>query len=77
MTVGAGRRLDWRRIEVVDPDVATALRAKSGVERLRLAHEAWEFARHRLAVFVAWRHPEWTTEQVAREVAKRLANDGS
>lgn len=77
MTVGAGRPLDWRRIEVVDPDIAAALRAKSGAERLRLAHEAWEFARHRLVVFLAWRHPDWTTEQVAREVAKRLGNDGS
>ena len=77
MTSDAGRALDWRRIEVVDPDVATALRAKSGAERLRLAHEAWELARHRLVVFLAWRHPDWTTEQVAREVAKRLANDGS
>jgi hypothetical protein len=77
MTVGAGRRLDWRRIEVVDPDVAATLRARSGAERLRLAHEAWELARHRLVVFLAWRHPEWTVERVAREVAKRLRNDGS
>lgn len=77
MTVDLGRSLDWRRIEVVDPDIAAALRAKSGAERLRLAHEAWEFARHRLVVFLAWRHPEWTIERVAQEVAKRLANDGS
>jgi Rv0078B-related antitoxin len=77
VTVSAGRRLDWRRIEVVDPDVAAALRAKSGAERLRLAHEAWELARHRLVAFLGWRHPDWTNEQVAREVAKRLANDRS
>ena len=75
--MGADRPLDWRRIEVVDPDVAAALRAKSGAERLRLAHEAWEFARHRLVAFLAWKHPAWTTEQVNREVAKRLANDRS
>lgn len=75
--MGASRSLDWRRIEVVDPEIAAVLRAKSGAERLRLAHEAWELARDRLLVFLAWRHPEWTTDRVAREVAKRLLNDSS
>ncbi|MGH7390746.1 MAG: hypothetical protein ACREM3_15000 [Candidatus Rokuibacteriota bacterium] len=61
----------------MDPDLAAVLRAKSGRERLRLAHETWELARRRLVAFLAWRHPEWTAAQVAREVARRLANDGS
>lgn len=65
------------RIEVVDPDVAAVLRRKSGSERLRLAHEAWELARRRLLAFLAWRHPELSLEQVARAVARRLANDAS
>ena len=73
--MSAGRPLEWRRIEVVDPDVAAVLRGKSGPERLRLAHGAWELARRRLLAFLAWRHPELTAEQVARVVARRLAND--
>lgn len=41
------------RIEPVHPEVARALRAKSGMERLRLAHETWELVRDRLAAYLA------------------------
>lgn len=68
----SGRIIDARRIEVVDHDVARILRAKSGMDRLRLAHEAWELARERLMAFVSWRNPQWSPERVRREVAKRL-----
>ena len=67
------RTVDLRRIEVVDHDVARILRAKSGMERLRLAHEAWDLARQRLTAFVSANHPEWSVEEVRKEVAKRLA----
>jgi len=42
--------IDPARIERLDPGVASILRGKSGMERLRLAHEAWELARDRLAL---------------------------
>ena len=64
---------DFRQIEIVDPDVARALRDKSGMERLRLAHEAWELARDRLTAFLSARHPEWDREEVRKQVAKRLS----
>jgi hypothetical protein len=67
------RRVD--RIEVVHPRVAEALREKSGMERLRIAHEAWELARDRLGAFLAARHPEWSPDEVRRAVAKRLLGD--
>ena len=35
----AGSMLE--RVEAVHPEVARALRARSGMERLRLAHETW------------------------------------
>ena len=35
------------RIEAVHPEVARALRARSGMERLRLGHETWELVRDR------------------------------
>jgi hypothetical protein len=60
------------KIERLDPEVARILRAKSGMERLRLAHEAWELTRDRLTAFVQARHPEWSAEQVRRDVATRL-----
>jgi hypothetical protein len=61
------------RFERLDPSVVRILRDKSGMERLRLAHEAWELARDRLAAFVAAAHPDWPTDRVQREVATRLA----
>ncbi len=63
------------RIEAVHPEVARALRAKSGMERLRLAHETWELVRDRLAAYVATRHPEWRQEEIQRYVARRLLRD--
>ena len=66
--IGAG-------IETVHPEVARALRAKSGAERLRLAHEAWELAHARLIAFLTWMHPDWSPTRVRREVARRLLGD--
>ncbi len=68
----SGRTVDPRRIEVVDYEVARILSAKSGMDRLRLAHEAWELVRERLIAFVSSRNPQWSKEQVVKEVAKRL-----
>lgn len=62
-------------IEVVDEDVARVLRAKSGMERLRLAHEAWELARDRLTAYFAARHPDLPPDGIAGMVAGRLADD--
>ena len=60
---------------MVHPLVAAALRNKSGMQRLRLAHETWELTRDRLAAFLSRRYPEWSPRQVQAEVAKRLLRD--
>ncbi len=62
-------------IEAVDPIIARALRAMSGMERLRLGHETWELARDRLAAYFAYRHPEWSPEEIRHQVARRLLGD--
>ena len=67
--------VDVGRIESVDREMANVFRAKSGVERLRIAHEAWELARDRLAAFFRARHPELHEEEVRKLVAKRLAHE--
>jgi hypothetical protein len=66
---------DEMPIEAVDPAVASALRAMSGMERLRLGHETWEFTRDRLAAYFAYRHPAWSPEEIRRQVARRLLGD--
>jgi len=66
----------WRT-DMVDSRVAAILRAKSGMERLRLAHEAWELAHARLTAFLAAKHPEWGRQQIQAAVAKRLSGDSS
>lgn len=63
------------RVEGVHPEVARALRAMSGMERLRLAHETWALTRERLAAYLAVRHPEWRHDDVERAVAARLLGD--
>ncbi len=66
---------DVSRTDMVDSRVAAILRARSGMERLRLAHEAWELLHARLTVFLAARHPDWDRQQVQAAVAKRLSRD--
>jgi hypothetical protein len=66
-------RLDPARVERLHPEVARVLRGKSGMERLRLAHEAWELARDRLTAFLHARHPDWPADRLRHEVAKRLS----
>ena len=66
---------DVSRTDMIDSRVAAILRAKSGMERLRLAHEAWELAASRLTAFLTARHPEWDRQRVQAAVAKRLLRD--
>jgi Rv0078B-related antitoxin len=68
-----GRPVVASRIERLDPEVARVLRGKSGMERLRLAHEAWELTRDRLTAFLIARHPDWSPERIRHEVATRLS----
>lgn len=66
------RPCDVSRTDMIHPLVAAILRRKSGMERLRLAHEEWALTRDRLTAFLASRHPEWDTAEVGRQVAKRF-----
>lgn len=64
-------------IEVLDPDMAVVLRQKSPAERLEIAFSMWRFARDTIRRIVAVQHPEWTSEQIAQETARRLLRDGT
>ena len=63
---------DVSRTDMVDLRVAAILRAKSGMERLRLAHEMWQLTRERLTKFLRSHHPEWDEAELQRRVADWL-----
>lgn len=67
--------LDPRRIEVIDDEMVEILRAKTGAERMQIAFGMWESTRRMLAHMLASSHPEWSAEEVQREVARRMAHD--
>jgi hypothetical protein len=69
------RPIDPRRIEVVDHAVADILRKMQPYETTALTAQAFESARELAAAQVMRTHPDWTEEQVRREVARRIAGD--
>jgi hypothetical protein len=66
--------LDPSRIEMIDDDMARVLRAKSGAERLRIASGMYASAGKMLQSMLRADHPDWTDEQVHREVVRRLSH---
>lgn len=61
------------RFEVIDEEMAAVLRTKTHAERYAIANRLWIFARDMLTSHLSSTHPEWSGEEVAREVAKRMA----
>jgi hypothetical protein len=66
-------RLDPGQIEVVDEAVAAVLRTKTPAERVAQTAAANRTARMLIAAGVRARQPDWTDDQVAREVVRRMA----
>lgn len=67
-------KLDPRRIEVVDREMADVLRAKTGAERLKIAGGMYASARRMLRSSLSAQHPEWDEQQLHREVVLRLSH---
>ena len=68
------QRLDHGQIEVMDREMVSILRRKTPAERLRTAFALWESACSMLKSHLSSTHPEWTVEQVSREVAHRMSH---
>ncbi len=67
-------RLDPRSVEIVDEDVARILRTKTGAERLRIAFSMYDSARRMLTSMLTADHPDWSEDQVRKEVVRRLSH---
>ena len=59
-------------IEVMDDGMADLLRTKTEAERLRIAGRMWKSARVILRGAIRTEHPELDTDQVNREIARRI-----
>ncbi|HUK56274.1 MAG TPA: hypothetical protein VLY20_06410 [Nitrospiria bacterium] len=66
-------RLDEGQIEVVDDAMAEILRRKEPWERIAIGFGLWTGARKMLTSYLAASHPDWTEEQIRREVARRMS----
>jgi hypothetical protein len=62
------------RIEIVDRQMAEILAAKTEAERLAISWGMWRAARRMLTQLLTSEHPDWSAEEVQREVSRRLAS---
>lgn len=62
------------RVEIIDDATAAVLRAKSPAERLAIANGMWRSARRIIEAVLRAEQPDWTDEQIRREVARRISH---
>lgn len=67
-------RLDYGQIEVVDDEMAEALRRKTPAERIAVGFRMWISTRDMLLCHLKHAHPEWSERDLQQEVAKRLSH---
>jgi hypothetical protein len=65
--------LDISHIEVVDDVVAGILRRHTPAQRLQMVFAIHETMRRLLCSVLRGRHPDWTEQQVSRELARRMS----
>jgi len=65
------RKIDPRRIEILDEAVVEVLRRKTPAERVALGLEAERTMRLMLKTHLRSEHPDWNDEQIAQEIARR------
>lgn len=62
------------KFEMIDNTMAEILQQKTEVERLRIAGNIWKSARVIIRGAIQTEHPDWTQQQVNREIAKRMSS---
>jgi Rv0078B-related antitoxin len=61
-------------VEVMDDAMADVLRAKSSAERLAIANGMWRSARRMIEAILRAERPDWSDDQIRREVARRMSH---
>jgi Rv0078B-related antitoxin len=67
-------RLDRGQIEAVDDVMAEVLRHKTPAERIQIGFNIWLSAQKMLMAHLKSIHPDWDTNQIQTEVARRLSH---
>ncbi len=70
----AALRLDPGQIEVMDDIMAEVLRHKTPAERIRIGFMLWTSVHDMLMVHLGKTHPEWSHEELEKEVTRRLSH---
>lgn len=65
---------DWRRIEVIDDVMTEILRRKTPAERIAIGFGLWRSAQKLLGAQLTSLHPEWDSQRIEREIARRLSH---
>ena len=60
-------------LDMMDDAMADILRQKSPLERLQIAGRMWKSARVMLRGSIRTFHPDWSEEQVNRELIRRIS----
>jgi hypothetical protein len=65
---------DLPHIEIIDPEMAAVLRAKTGAERLKIANDMFISVRRMIASHLSAEHPDWDAERIQRETSRRISH---
>ena len=71
------RKIDPRRIELLDPAMVEVFRAKTPAERMAMIGECNETMRLRLQGHLRTVHPDWDDSQLQREIARRMYREAN
>ncbi len=71
------RTIDYRRIEMLEPEVVEMLRGKTAAEKVAMVFDAERTLRMMLEAHLKWRFPKWTEEQVREEIARRWLRESA
>lgn len=63
-----------RRIAILDDRMAELLRSKTEAKRFAMIDRSWRFARQMIQAMIVHEHPDWSEDQVRREVARRMSH---
>ncbi len=63
-----------RRIAILDDRMAELFRSKTEAERFATIDRSWRFARQMIQAMIVHEHPDWSEDQVRREVARRMSH---